>query len=38
MRRIARTEQEMATLRNYLQEGREALAVLRSEKVHQERF
>ena len=26
----------MATLRNYLQDSREALAVLRSEKVHQE--
>lgn len=34
--RIARTEQEAATLRNYLQDDREALAVLRSEKVHLE--
>ncbi|SHM68469.1 replication region DNA-binding N-term [Duganella sacchari] len=34
--RIARTEQEAATLRTYLQDSREALAVLRSEKVHLE--
>ncbi len=32
--RIARTEQEAAMLRTYLQDSREALAVLRSEKVH----
>ena len=34
--RIARTEQEAATLRTYLQDRSEALAVLRSEKVHLE--
>ena len=34
--RIARTEQEAGTLRTYLQDSREALAVLRSEKVHLE--
>lgn len=34
--RIARTEQEAATLRNHLQESRETLAVLRSEKAHLE--
>ena len=34
--RIARTELEAATLRAYLQDSREALAVLRSEKVHWE--
>lgn len=34
--RIARTEQEAATLRVYLQDSREALAVLRSEKVRLE--
>lgn len=34
--RIARTEQEAATLRTYLQDSREALAVLRSEKVRLE--
>ena len=34
--RIARTEQEAAMLRAYLQDSREALAVLRSEKVHLE--
>lgn len=34
--RIARTEQEAATLRTYLQDSREALAVLRSEKVYLE--
>ena len=34
--RIARTEQEAATLRVNLQDGREALAVLRSEKAHLE--
>lgn len=34
--RIARTEQEAATLRTYVQDSREALAVLRSEKVHLE--
>jgi hypothetical protein len=35
-RAIARTEQEAGTLRTYLQDSREALAVLRSEKVHLE--
>ena len=34
--RIDRTEQEAAALRTYLQDSREALAVLRSEKVHLE--
>lgn len=34
--RIARTEQETATLRTYLQDSREGLAVLRSEKAHLE--
>lgn len=34
--RIARTEQEAAMLRDYLQDSREALAVLRSEKVQVE--
>lgn len=34
--RIARTEQEAATLRTYLQDSREALAVLRNEKGHLE--
>lgn len=34
--RIARTEQEATTMRTYLQDSREALAVLRSEKVHLE--
>ena len=34
--RIGHSEQEAATLRAYLQDSREALAVLRSEKVHLE--